>query len=139
MRKPSKTSIVIIASVSILALCIAALAVIDWSHDYSWGARGFAVYTDGSYTTKWDSGLLEDLGANPADKTQTFYFNNTGTVPVKISVTVETLLGATANWIPAKSIILTNTGDLGNLALTLNNFDINIAGSYHFVFTASAP
>lgn len=128
-----------VAMICLVASSIAAFALTQWTHDYTWTitSRSFEVYTDNTYLTQWNSGINENLGLDPATKVQTFYFNNTGNVAVKISVEGETLLGALASWTPDKFITLTSTGQLGNLTLTLSSF--TDTGSYHFEFNALAP
>jgi hypothetical protein len=130
--------IFVVAIICLLVSTITVYALTTWTHTFTWTVtnRSFEVYTDASYTTKWNDELTDFLGTDLATEVQIFYFNNSGNVPVKISASDIMLLGASVSW-DTRSITLTNTGDHGTMTLTINSF--TETGSYQFQFTASAP
>lgn len=132
--------IFVVAMICLVVSTIAVYALGSWTKTFTWqkSTLSFAVYTDAGLSIPWALGN-EALGVIADPTSKTFYIKNDGTVPVKVSVTGESIIGATASWDPvSKSVTISVVGSSTSMTLTLSAFtqtDCN----YTFTFTASIP
>jgi len=104
------------------------------SFSWNWEIESINVYTDDACTVEWSHTL--DLGTYTSETVSThdFYVKNEGTIAVDVTITGESLTGATVVWTPAT---LTDLA-VGSHGLMSVEITVTGAGGYSFDFTATA-